>query len=57
MPNTQIQPANSQFILYQDDSSVTNVNIRFDGNAFKFNPSQKNRYYLGWSSTYKENKK
>ncbi|MCL2327744.1 MAG: HU family DNA-binding protein [Bacteroidetes bacterium] len=25
-----------------------------DSTAFKFNPSQKIRYYLGWSSTYKE---
>ena len=32
MPNNQIQPANSQFILYQDDNGVTNVNVRFDGN-------------------------
>jgi hypothetical protein len=31
MPNTQIQPTNSQFILYQDDNGVTNVNVRFDG--------------------------
>jgi nucleoid DNA-binding protein len=27
---------------------------RGDGAAFKFNPSQKIRYYLGWSSTYSE---
>jgi nucleoid DNA-binding protein len=27
---------------------------RKDGNAFKFNPSQKIRYYLGWGSTFKE---
>jgi len=27
---------------------------RSDGIAFKFNPSQKIRYYLGWSSTFKE---
>jgi hypothetical protein len=25
------QPTNSQFILYQDDNGVTNVNVRFDG--------------------------
>ena len=24
------------------------------GTAFKFNPSQKIRHYLGWGSTYKE---
>lgn len=30
MPN-DIQPTNSQFILYQDDNGVTNVNVRFDG--------------------------
>ncbi len=26
-----MQPANSQFVLYQDDNGVTNVNVRFDG--------------------------
>jgi len=31
MQNYQLQPANSQFILYQDDNGVTNVNVRFDG--------------------------
>jgi len=31
MSNNQLQPANSQFILYQDDNGVTNVNVRFDG--------------------------
>ena len=31
MPEQQIQPINSQFILYQDDNGVTNVNVRFDG--------------------------
>ncbi len=31
MPNDKIQPTNSQFILYQDDNGVTNVNVRFDG--------------------------
>ena len=31
MSNNQIQPVNSQFILYQDDNGVTNVNVRFDG--------------------------
>ena len=25
------EPANSQFILYQDDNGITNVNVRFDG--------------------------
>jgi DNA-binding protein HU-beta len=30
------------------------VGKRRDGTAFKFNPSQKIRYYLGWGSTYKE---
>jgi hypothetical protein len=29
--NTQIQPSNSRFILYQDDNGITNVNARFDG--------------------------
>ena len=27
---------------------------RSDYTVFKFNPSQKLRYYLGWGSTYKE---
>jgi hypothetical protein len=31
MPNDNPQPINSQFILYQDDNGVTNVNIRFEG--------------------------
>ena len=31
MPNDKIQPTNSQFILYQDNNGVTNVNVRFDG--------------------------
>jgi hypothetical protein len=31
MPNDKIQPTNSQFVLYQDDNRVTNVNVRFDG--------------------------
>ena len=31
MNNDKIQPANSQFVLYQDDNGVTNVNVRFDG--------------------------
>jgi hypothetical protein len=31
MPNDKIQPTNSQFVLYQDDNGVTNVNVRFDG--------------------------
>ncbi len=26
-----MQPANSQFVLYQDDNGVTNINVRFDG--------------------------
>jgi len=30
------------------------VGMRRNGIAFKFNPSQKIRYYLGWGSTYKE---
>jgi len=30
------------------------VKIGRDSAAFKFYPSQKIRYYLGWSSTYKE---
>jgi hypothetical protein len=29
--DTQIQPSNSHFILYQDDNGITNVNVRFDG--------------------------
>ena len=31
MPNNQLQPINSQFILYQDDNGITNINVRFDG--------------------------
>jgi len=31
MPNDKNQPVNSQFVLYQDDNGVTNVNVRFDG--------------------------
>ncbi|MDR1475180.1 MAG: virulence RhuM family protein [Holosporales bacterium] len=31
MSNDKIQPTNSQFILYQDDNGITNVNVRFDG--------------------------
>jgi len=31
MSNDETQPANSQFVLYQDDNGVTNVNVRFDG--------------------------
>ncbi len=31
MPNDKQQPTNSQFVLYQDDNGVTNVNVRFDG--------------------------
>ncbi len=31
MSNDKIQPTNSQFVLYQDDNGVTNVNVRFDG--------------------------
>ncbi|MDR0987934.1 MAG: virulence RhuM family protein [Prevotellaceae bacterium] len=31
MPNNTPPPTNSQFILYQDDNGVTNVNVRFDG--------------------------
>jgi len=31
MPNNQLQPTGSQFILYQDDNGITNVNVRFDG--------------------------
>jgi hypothetical protein len=29
---TESRPANSSFVLYQDDNGVTNVNVRFDGN-------------------------
>jgi hypothetical protein len=28
---TTLQPSDSQFVLYQDDNGVTNVNVRFDG--------------------------
>jgi hypothetical protein len=31
MTNNNPQPTNSQFILYQDDNGITNVNVRFDG--------------------------
>jgi len=31
MSNNKLQPTNSQFVLYQDDNGVTNVNVRFDG--------------------------
>lgn len=31
MPNDKTQPTNSQFVLYQDDNGITNVNVRFDG--------------------------
>jgi hypothetical protein len=31
MINSQSSPSNSQFILYQDDNGITNVNVRFDG--------------------------
>ena len=30
MPTDKIQPTSSQFVLYQDDNGVTNVNVRFD---------------------------
>ena len=30
MSNDKSQPTNSQFILYQDDNGVTNVNVRFE---------------------------
>ena len=30
MPNNKTQPTNGQFILYQDDNGITNVNVRFD---------------------------
>jgi len=30
MSNNQIQSTSSQFILYQDDNGITNVNVRFD---------------------------
>ncbi|GAB6013390.1 virulence RhuM family protein [Viscerimonas tarda] len=30
MPSDNLQPANSQFILYQDDNGVTNVNVRLE---------------------------
>ena len=28
MPNNELQTQNSQFILYQDDNGVTNINVR-----------------------------
>ncbi|MDR2937345.1 MAG: virulence RhuM family protein [Prevotellaceae bacterium] len=31
MLNNHLQAANGQFILYQDDNGITNVNVRFDG--------------------------
>ena len=31
MSNNELKTQNSQFILYQDDNGVTNVNMRFDG--------------------------
>ncbi len=31
MSNDKNQPTNSQFVLYQDDNGITNVNVRFDG--------------------------
>jgi hypothetical protein len=31
MINNTPQPTNNQFILYQDDNGITNVNVRFDG--------------------------
>ncbi|MDR2233681.1 MAG: virulence RhuM family protein [Tannerella sp.] len=31
MSNNQLQPASSQFVIYQDDNGVTNINVRFDG--------------------------
>ncbi len=31
MSNDKIQQTNSQFVLYQDDNGITNVNVRFDG--------------------------
>ena len=33
-------PANSHFILYQDDNGATNVNVRFDGNDVWFAQQQ-----------------
>ncbi|MDR2921508.1 MAG: virulence RhuM family protein [Tannerella sp.] len=31
MSNDKIQSTNSQFIIYQDDNGIINVNVRFDG--------------------------
>ena len=51
MPNEAPQPSNSQFVLYQDDNGITNVNVRFDGGdvwlsqqqiALLFDTSRKN---------------
>jgi len=32
MDNDKIQSTNSQFVLYQDENGVTNINVRFEGN-------------------------
>ena len=31
MQDNPVQPVGGQFVLYQDDSGQTNVNVRFDG--------------------------
>lgn len=31
MQDNSVQPVGGQFVLYQDDSGQTNVNVRFDG--------------------------
>jgi len=31
MPDNDLQPTNSQFILYQDDEGIFNINIHFEG--------------------------
>jgi hypothetical protein len=30
MPNNNLPPVSGQFVLYQDDNGITNVNVRFD---------------------------
>lgn len=29
--NQRYEPTSSQFVLYQDDNGITNINVRFDG--------------------------
>jgi hypothetical protein len=43
-PNTDIYPASGQFILYQDDNGITNVNVRFDGKDVWLSQTQIEHY-------------